>query len=99
MVKENNIDLVIVCTPHPFHKQPAVEAASAGANVLVEKPLAADLSDCDEIIEACRKNNVKLGVISQRRWYEPVKRVKEAIEQRKNWQTGSCNNQHAGMEG
>ncbi len=80
MVKENNIDLVIVCTPHPFHKQPAVEAASAGASVLVEKPLAADLSDCDEIIEACRKNNVRLGVISQRRWYEPVKRVKDAIE-------------------
>jgi predicted dehydrogenase len=80
MVKENNIDLVIVCTPHPFHKQPAVEASSAGASVLVEKPLAADLSDCDEIIETCRKNSVKLGVISQRRWYEPVKRVKDAIE-------------------
>ena len=40
MVMENNIDLVIVCTPHPFHKQPAMEAATAGANVLVEKPLA-----------------------------------------------------------
>jgi UDP-N-acetyl-2-amino-2-deoxyglucuronate dehydrogenase len=80
MVKENKIDLVIVCTPHPYHKQPAVESARAGANVLVEKPLAADLRDCDEIINACGKNNVKIGVISQRRWYEPVKRVKEAIE-------------------
>ena len=83
MVRENNIDLVIVCTPHPFHKKPALDAAGAGASVLVEKPLAASLADCDEIIEACRKNNVKLGVISQRRWYEPVKRVKEAIEQGK----------------
>jgi UDP-N-acetyl-2-amino-2-deoxyglucuronate dehydrogenase len=80
MVSENDVDLVIICTPHPFHKQPAVEAALAGANVLVEKPLAANLADCDEIIEACRKSRVKLGVISQRRWYEPVKRVKEAIE-------------------
>jgi UDP-N-acetyl-2-amino-2-deoxyglucuronate dehydrogenase len=53
MVKENNIDLVIICTPHPFHKQPAIEAANAGANVLVEKPLAANLPDCDEIIGAC----------------------------------------------
>jgi predicted dehydrogenase len=80
MVKENKIDLIIICTPHPFHKQPAVEAALAGANVLVEKPLAANLDDCNEIIEACRKGRVKLGVISQRRWYEPVRRVKEAIE-------------------
>lgn len=83
MVKENGIDLVIICTPHPYHKQPAVEAALAGANVLVEKPLAAELRDCDEIIETCRKSNAKLGVISQRRWYEPVQRVKDAIEQGK----------------
>jgi predicted dehydrogenase len=48
--------------------------------VLVEKPLAADINDCDEIIEACINSKVKLGVISQRRWYEPVRRVKDAIE-------------------
>jgi len=80
MVLENESDLVIVCTPHPFHRQPAVEAAEAGANVLVEKPLASDLHDCDEIISACRKRNVKLGVVSQRRWYSPVIRVREAID-------------------
>jgi predicted dehydrogenase len=80
MVLSSKSDLVIVCTAHPFHKQPAIEAAFAGANVLIEKPLAADLQDCDEIIEACKTNKVKLGVISQRRWYEPVKRVKEAID-------------------
>lgn len=83
MVRENNIDLVIICTPHPFHKKPALDAAGSGASVLVEKPLATSLSDCDEIIEACRENKVKLGVISQRRWYEPVKRVKDAIEKGK----------------
>ena len=83
MVRESRTDLVIICTPHPFHMQPAVEAARAGANVLVEKPLAAGLADCDEILNACRQNGVRLGVISQRRWYEPVRRVKEAIVQGK----------------
>jgi UDP-N-acetyl-2-amino-2-deoxyglucuronate dehydrogenase len=83
MVTKNNIDLVIVCTPHPFHLYPAVEAAKAGANVLVEKPLSSNLHDCDSIIDICKANSVKLGVISQRRWYEPVKRVKDAIEQGK----------------
>jgi len=80
MVLENESDLVIVCTPHPFHRQPAVEAAEAGANVLVEKPLASDLQDCDAIINACKVRYGKLGVISQRRWYEPVKRVRSAID-------------------
>jgi len=80
MVKERKVDLVIVCTPHPFHRQPAVEAAEAGASVLVEKPLASNLYDCDLVINACRKAGVKLGVISQRRWYKPVQRVKQAIE-------------------
>ena len=80
MVAENKSDLVLVCNAHPFHKDAAIEAARAGANVLVEKPLASNLKDCDDIINACRKNVVKLGVISQRRWYPPVKRVKDAID-------------------
>jgi len=83
MVEVNKSDLVIVCTAHPFHKQPAVEAAKAGANVLVEKPLASDLGHCDEIIDVCREKKVKLGVVSQRRWYDPVRRVKQAIDEGK----------------
>jgi predicted dehydrogenase len=83
MVTDNKVDLVIVCTAHPFHIQPAIEAAKAGANVLIEKPLASSLQDCDDIINACKDSNVRLGVISQRRWYEPVRRVKNAIEEGK----------------
>jgi UDP-N-acetyl-2-amino-2-deoxyglucuronate dehydrogenase len=80
MIKEMHIDVVVICTPHPFHKEAALEAASAGAHVIVEKPLASSLDDCDAIITACKTRGVKLGVISQRRWYAPVKRVKEAID-------------------
>jgi len=80
MVTKNRSDLVIVCTPHPFHRQPAIEAANAGACVLVEKPLASGLHDCDAVINTCRERNVKLGVISQRRWYSPSLRVKRAID-------------------
>lgn len=80
MVRDEKSDLVIVCSAHPYHKQPAIEAAMAGANVLVEKPLASDLQDCDDIIKACNESKVRLGVISQRRWYEPVQRAKSAIE-------------------
>ncbi|NCB08565.1 MAG: Gfo/Idh/MocA family oxidoreductase [Bacteroidia bacterium] len=80
LIQTEKIDLAIVCTPHPFHLGPAEKAAAAGAHVLVEKPLASTLEDADKIISACQKAGVKMGVISQRRWYEPVKRVKDAIE-------------------
>ncbi|MDR1918653.1 MAG: Gfo/Idh/MocA family oxidoreductase, partial [Tannerellaceae bacterium] len=80
MVRESYIDLVIVCNPHPYHRAVAVEAASAGANVLVEKPLASTLADCDAIIEACRRAGVRLGVVSQRRWFVPSQRIRQAID-------------------
>ncbi len=80
LVRKEKVDLAIVCTPHPFHLNPTAQAAGAGANILVEKPLASTLEDADKMIEVCADAGVKLGVISQRRWYEPVKRVKEAIE-------------------
>lgn len=80
LIQNENIDLAIVCTPHPFHLEPAEIAAANGANILIEKPLASTLEDADKIIEVCKNAGVKLGVISQRRWYTPVKRVKDAIE-------------------
>jgi predicted dehydrogenase len=83
MVKEMELDLVIICTPHPNHLVPTVEALQAGAHVLVEKPLASTLQDCDAMIKAARKAERKLGVISQRRWYPPVLRVKKAIDEGK----------------
>lgn len=45
--------------------------------------MAASLQDCDRVIAATEANCVKLGVVSQRRFYEPVQRVKRAIEQGK----------------
>jgi UDP-N-acetyl-2-amino-2-deoxyglucuronate dehydrogenase len=80
MVERSRVDAVVICTPHPAHAGPAIAAARGGAHVLVEKPLAADLRDCDAMIDAARQAEVKLGVISQRRLYEPVQRVKQAID-------------------
>jgi predicted dehydrogenase len=80
MVREQQIDLVIVCNPHPFHKDVAIQAARAGANVLVEKPLASSLEDCNAMITACREAGVRLGVVSQRRFYAPVQRIRQAID-------------------
>ena len=57
-----------------------IEAASTGAHVLIEKPMAATLADCDAMLSASDRTGVKLSVISQRRLYEPVLRMKAAID-------------------
>jgi UDP-N-acetyl-2-amino-2-deoxyglucuronate dehydrogenase len=80
MVDRENVDLCIICTPHPAHREPAVAALDAGSHVLVEKPLAASLEDCDAMIEAAQRNGRQLGVISQRRFYAPSMRIRNAID-------------------
>lgn len=79
MIRTEDIQAVIICTPHPNHAETAVEAAMMGVHVLVEKPLAVSLSDCDLMIGAAQKTGVNLGVISQRRFYLSSQAVKKAI--------------------
>lgn len=79
-LSETGAEAVFLCTPHPLHAESAITAMDRGAHVLVEKPLAATLSDCDRMIESARRNSVQLGVVSQRRLYEPVRRMKQAID-------------------
>lgn len=74
------VEALTICTPHPLHAEPAIRAAAAGKHVLVEKPLAASLADCDRIIQAARRGGVKLSVVSQRRFYAPCQRIRRAID-------------------
>ena len=80
MIRECALDVVSICTPHPLHANPAVIAADCGCNVLIEKPLASSLEDCDRIIEAGDRNHVTIGTMVQRRFYRPCMRIHQAIE-------------------
>lgn len=83
MVSSEKIDVVIICTPHPNHREPTIAALEAGAHVLIEKPLASSLEDCDAMIEASKRCGKQIGIICQRRWYLPARRVKQAIDEGK----------------
>jgi len=80
MVDRGDIDAVIICTPHPLHAEQAIAAARAGLHVVVEKPMALTPDDCDRMIATAETAGVVLSVVSQRRWYEAVRRVKAAID-------------------
>jgi len=54
------IDAVYVATPNTEHTEWVLRAAEAGLHVLCEKPLATSVSDCERMIEACQRNDVRL---------------------------------------
>jgi predicted dehydrogenase len=81
MLKQKDIDIVIVSTPSGAHLDPAVAAANAGKHVVVEKPLEVTLEKCDRIIDACDKNGVKLCTIFPSRFGDANLTLKKAVEQ------------------
>ncbi|HEX3048260.1 MAG TPA: Gfo/Idh/MocA family oxidoreductase, partial [Bacillota bacterium] len=83
MLAETGLEMVIICTPHPNHAEPALKAIRTGAHVLVEKPLASSLEDCDAMIKAAKEKGVILGTVCQRRFYPPSQRIKQAIDEGK----------------
>jgi predicted dehydrogenase len=61
-VARPDVDLVSICTDDQKHVEPCLAAAAAGKHILLEKPLATNLEDCDAIIAACKTAGVKLMV-------------------------------------
>lgn len=61
-------DAVVITTPTFMHRELAVQAAEAGKHVLVEKPMALSLQECDEMIAAARRSGVLLQVGFMRRF-------------------------------
>ena len=62
ILKEDTIDIVSICTPDNTHADLAVEALNAGKHVVVEKPMALTLEDCDRIIDAQKRSGRELIV-------------------------------------
>jgi len=81
MADLDGVQAVIITTPHPLHAAQALECLEAGLHVLVEKPMALRVVDCDAMIAASRARGRLLGTICQRRWYPSTMRIKRAIEE------------------
>lgn len=60
LLENHDIEAVIIATPHQEHTPVAIEAASSGKHILLEKPMAANILDCDRIIDAAHQAGVKL---------------------------------------
>lgn len=70
------VDAVIINTPHGLHKEMVLAAAGRGLDILVEKPMATSVADCDEMEAACAAAGVKL-VVGQIQHFLPEKMAVE----------------------
>lgn len=67
LLDDPELDAVTICTPHHLHAKIAIDFMKSGKHVLVEKPMARTISECNNMINVARKYNVKLGVVFQHR--------------------------------
>jgi predicted dehydrogenase len=68
MLRESEVDLITIITPHNTHAPLALQALKAGRHVVCEKPMAITTAECDAMIKAARKSRVVLSTYHNRHW-------------------------------
>ncbi len=80
ILDHKDIDLVDICTPPYVHAEIAINALNSGKNVLVEKPMAASLQECDRMLSAAAKSGKLLSSIAQNRFRTPIANLKKVLD-------------------
>ena len=75
-----DVDAVILNLPHFLHKDVSIYFLSRGIAVLVEKPMAMNVSECDEMIEVAKKYNTLFAVGHVRKYFPSIRKVKELVD-------------------
>lgn len=70
LAHNRDIDVVYIVTPNAQHADQTLKAAAAGKHVMCEKPMEVSVEKCQQMIDACKKANVKLAV-AYRCQFEP----------------------------
>ncbi len=80
LLRDEEVEAVYIATPVHLHAEQTIAAAEAGKHVLCEKPMAMNVRECDQMIAAGRRHNVKIGVAYYRHFYPVVDRIKAIIK-------------------
>ncbi len=80
LLRDENIDAVYIAVETYRHREIAVRAAEEGKHILLEKPIALNLKDADEIIKRAKRAGIKLMLPFNPRFTEPLKKAKELLE-------------------
>jgi predicted dehydrogenase len=81
MLKEKDLDIVLIATPDHWHALPMIAAVEAGADVYVQKPIGVDVVECQAMLAAARKHGRVVQVGTQRRSTHHLIEARELIEE------------------
>jgi predicted dehydrogenase/threonine dehydrogenase-like Zn-dependent dehydrogenase len=84
ILRDKEIDMVMIATRHNLHARMAIDAARAGKAVFVEKPMALGKDELDELVRALEETKVPFLVGFNRRFSPHVRRIKELTDKRLN---------------
>jgi len=79
LLERDDVDVVVISTPHFLHAPLTIQAARAGKHVACEKPIACTLEQSDEMIAACKAAGVLLSVNYASRYDAPVVKAGELL--------------------
>ncbi|MGD9924122.1 MAG: Gfo/Idh/MocA family oxidoreductase, partial [Pseudorhodoplanes sp.] len=79
LCRDTHVDAIYIASPHQFHVDHVVLAARNRKHILVEKPLALTLADCEKMIEACESAFVYLIVGHSHSFDTPYLKARELI--------------------
>ena len=68
LLARKDVDVVMISTPHVAHAEQAIAAAEAGKHILLDKPMATSVADCDRILAAVKKAGVRLMIMYGQRF-------------------------------
>ncbi|MEK3912710.1 Gfo/Idh/MocA family protein [Paenibacillus sp. FSL H7-0331] len=80
MLAHSDCEIVSITLPSYLHKSAVIEAAKAGKHVICEKPIALHLEDAAEMIEVCKRHNVRLFVGHVVRFFSEYVQMKQQID-------------------
>jgi predicted dehydrogenase len=76
----DHVDAVTVAVPSGYHAKVGIQAAKAGKHVFCEKPIDVSVKAGEKLIDACKKSGVTLTVVSQHRFAQDVRKLREAAQ-------------------
>jgi predicted dehydrogenase len=79
LLADERVDAISVCVPHSLHLEIALAAIAAGKHVLLEKPMALTVAECDEILDAAARASVRVGVSHNQLFYPPHARACQLV--------------------
>jgi phthalate 4,5-cis-dihydrodiol dehydrogenase len=79
LCNDPQVNTVYIATPHQWHKEHAVLAAACGKHIIVEKPMALTIEDCEAMTQAAARRGVHLLVGHTHSFDPPVRRMREVI--------------------